>query len=360
MNVLMCCSDLSYKGGMVTVVKGYLSYDSWGDVNLSFIPTHCEAGKVKLVVYFAKAFAKILYSAVRGRIDIAHLHVAERGSFIRKSLIALTLKGFGIPIVLHHHGAEFDEYYLSAPPLLKKFISYILYKADVNIVLSNRLIGSITSKAGKAKTEVVYNAVEVPEENPYRASSRGILFCGRLGHRKGTYDLLEAIKRLSDDIDTDIKFYLCGDGDIEQVKEKCSNLGIASRIGHIGWTDGKLKAYIMRQSMINVLPSYNEGLPMTILETMACGIPSITTRIASIPEVVADGRNGLLIDPGDIDALCDALKKLINDDELRIKLSDESYKTVRQRFSLDHSVARLKEIYEYIFSRAASTLGSEM
>lgn len=84
---------------------------------------------------------------------------------------------------------------------------------------------------------------------------------------------------------------------------------------------------------------------MTILETMAKGIPNISTSIASIPEVLHNGENGFLITPGDIDALCECLLKLINNEQLRLEFSQKSYDLVNRRFSIDVNIKKLESIY---------------
>ena len=85
---------------------------------------------------------------------------------------------------------------------------------------------------------------------------------------------------------------------------------------------------------------------MTILETMAAGIPNISTNIASIPEVLHDGENAFMITPGDVNALVDRLRTLINDSELRRKFSEASYKLVTRDFSLSANIEKLKGIYK--------------
>ena len=83
---------------------------------------------------------------------------------------------------------------------------------------------------------------------------------------------------------------------------------------------------------------------MTILETMAYGIPNISTRIASIPEVIDDEKNGYLITPGDINGLTERIQRLIEDEELRIKFSDCAYKTIKSEFSMDSNIHKLKDL----------------
>ncbi|MDE5882020.1 MAG: glycosyltransferase family 4 protein, partial [Muribaculaceae bacterium] len=196
-----------------------------------------------------------------------------------------------------------------------------------------------------------YNAVATFPENLYDPDRKEVLFLGRLGERKGVYLLLEAIKNLDGELPADIRFNLCGDGEVEQVRQRAREMGISHRIGHVGWTAGELKEQILSRTVANVLPSYNEGLPMTILETMARGIPNLSTRVASIPEVIEDGVTGLLIDPGSVEQLTDALRRLLTDRDLRIKLSGNSYNLINERFSLESSVKRRMEIYDELMKK---------
>ena len=89
--------------------------------------------------------------------------------------------------------------------------------------------------------EVLYNAVNTYLKNPYNIQAKNILFLGRLGERKGVYDLLNVVQRLDSQIDMEYKFYLCGDGDINGVKKRVDELHIAHRIAYIGWIDGEMK-----------------------------------------------------------------------------------------------------------------------
>ena len=345
-NVLMCCSELSVKGGMVSVVKNYLNYNNWGEYNIIYVPTHTEKNKLVVFLYFIISYIKILKMAMFGNIEIAHLHTAERGSFYRKAILVRTLKRFGIKTIMHHHAAEFEEFYSGLNKTQKKFVNKTLEKVDLNIVLSKRLISMITDKCPTAKVEVLYNAVPVNARNPYNINAKRVLFLGRLGKRKGVYDLLDAIKLIDKNIPEEIKFYLCGDGEVEEVRERVNSLKLEHRIDHIGWIEAEQKIKFYNNSCINVLPSYHEGLPMSILETMSYGIPNVTTNVASIPEVVFDGKNGYLIEPGDVTALAEKLKDLILNDEKRSVFSNNAHELISNEFSLETHLEKLKEMYK--------------
>ena len=344
-HVLMCCSELTVKGGMVSVVKNYLGYNNWGKYEIHFIPTHTEKNKIIVAVYFAFAYLRILFLCCTKKISIAHLHTAERGSFFRKAILVRTLRKFGIKTILHHHAAEFEEFYAGLSKGKKDYVNRTLELADLNIVLSKRLINMILEKAPNAKVEVLYNAVPTYERIPRNPDARNVLFLGRLGRRKGTYDLFDAMKLIDNAIPKTVKFYLCGDGDIDGVKRKIEQLGLQERILHIGWIGPEEKKRIYNDISINVLPSYNEGLPMSILETMAYGIPSLTTAIASIPEVVFDGVNGFLVEPGDVEAIAKKLKTLICETELCHRLGENAYELITNEFGLKSHIEKLMDMY---------------
>ena len=138
--VLMCGSDIrTVKGGMVTVEKNYLEYPGWKKAEITFIPTHTEGNPLQKCLCFAGGWRKVLGCLIRKRADILHLHMAERGSFYRKAWLLKLGHWFGVPVVIHHHGAEFEDFYGTLSEKKKQYVKEILEEADLNLVLSERL-----------------------------------------------------------------------------------------------------------------------------------------------------------------------------------------------------------------------------
>ena len=108
---------------------------------------------------------------------------------------------------------------------------------------------------------------------------------------------------------------------------------------------GEAKDKALESADCMVLPSYAERLPMAILEAMACGLPIISTNVGTIPEVITDGIEGFLIEPGDIEALADRLVRLDRDKPLRRQMGLAGRELVRQQYSLDIMIKRLMDIY---------------
>ena len=247
-NVLMLGSDLSVKGGIVSVIRNYLEYKKWGNIKIKFIPTHKDGNKLYKMFYFFISLIKIDFNLIFKKYDVVHIHVSERGSIFRKSIVINHIKFLSkkTKIVLHHHGAEFNDFYNTLSLKKKQKIQKMLKTADVNIVLSNKLISTIKDKQPEAKVEVLYNAVNTYEKNMYNANGNIILFLGRLGERKGVYDLIDVLKDIKGQIEEkNIKVYLCGDGEVDKVKKLVEELGLNKIVEHVGWIGKKEKEQIL-------------------------------------------------------------------------------------------------------------------
>ena len=195
------------------------------------------------------------------------------------------------------------------------------------------------------KIRVVHNAVRIPEQPLYAPDARKLLFLGAVSRRKGIYDLLDAMKQISPQLDPQWKLELYGPDVTGSISEEIAARGLENRVRYCGWLTPEQRPQVLAQTAVNLLPSYNEGLPMTIMEAMAAGIPSITTRVAAIPEAVTD-KNGVLLEPGDVQALGRSILKLCSDAGLRQQMSRSSYETAAEKFSLDGHLCTMETLYK--------------
>jgi glycosyltransferase involved in cell wall biosynthesis len=97
-----------------------------------------------------------------------------------------------------------------------------------------------------------------------------------------------------------------------------------------------------------VLPSHNEGLPMSLLEAMAATLPVISTPVGGIPEVVEHGVNGLITDAGNVQSLANNMRALVDDAELRAKLGRAARETIQSRYSAEAVLPRLERLYQQL------------
>jgi glycosyltransferase involved in cell wall biosynthesis len=176
-----------------------------------------------------------------------------------------------------------------------------------------------------------------------------IVFLGQLGARKGAPQLIEALASLAGR--GDWAATMAGDGEVVQCRERVKQLGLADRIAIPGQLDAPAAAQLLGGADIFTLPSFAENLPMAILEACAAGVPVVATPVGEIRDVIEDGRNGLLVEPGDVAGLAQALQRLLDDPALRQSLGAAARADHAERYSLKAYLPRLAAIWK----RAAST-----
>jgi len=145
---------------------------------------------------------------------------------------------------------------------------------------------------------------------------------------------------------------LGGDGDVEETRDLVRELGLADKVDVPGWVGPAQVDEILRKADIFVLPSFAENLPMSIIEAFAYGVPVISTPVGSVPEMVEDGRTGLLVSPGDSVGLGDALQRLLSDADLRQTLARNARLVHDARYGISSHTDRLVSLW-----RAAARTG---
>lgn len=347
MKVLMVGVDEKTKGGMWSVARGYLQSQTYREAtNVKYVATATVGSSLKKLLFFGFGFLKIAVLLISKKWDIVHVHMSERGSVYRKLAVAMLAKLFRCKVAVHMHGAEFETWYNSLPEKKKRNVRRGLNGLDSVLILGEYWRPFISSlMEEKQKVKVLYNAVSVPQENRYQIEAKNMLFLGEVGRRKGVYDLLTAMKTIDGQLDDSYQLQIYGpnpDGDIEK---RIQEHNLQHRVRYNGWADPSQFEQLFAGVAVNILPSYHEGLPMTILETMAYGIPNITTSVAAIPEAV-NQENGALLQPGDTQTLAAAILILLQNPQLRKEKSENAYQTMKNTFSTEQHIGEVLKLYE--------------
>jgi glycosyltransferase involved in cell wall biosynthesis len=278
---------------------------------------------------------------------LVHIHLASRASFWRKSVLCGLAILFRRPYVLQVHGGEFSKFYEQECGVFAKWlVRTLLARADLTIALADLWRVALARIAPQARIRVLYNAVPIPASVPRVAGSepQRVLFSGRLGKRKGTLDLIHAFARIAPRF-PGAELVCAGEGDVEEAKRLAAELGIADRVSCPGWLSREGMRTQLARATIYALPSYAEGVPMALLEAMSWGVPVLTCPVGGIPEVVQSDYNGLLVTPGDVDAIERALTKLLSSSATRVRLGHAARMTITEKFSLDGAIAALAAMY---------------
>lgn len=351
-NVVMICT--AARGGMRSVVEGYVADGLFSRWNVVLLSSHVEGGLALRLATATKAFLRLIGLLIRRRVSLVHCHAAMKGSFWRKSLLALVSRLAGVPVVFHLHGSEMKSFVDKQPAILQRLVGWILEKQSVVVVLSESWLFYVKSIAPRANVEVLANYVDLPvlasKTTDGNETDVEVLFLGLVGTRKGVYDLLPAFKEAVAQVPS-MRLIIGGNGEVDRAQALAVELKIEDHVVFAGWVSGEEKVRLLQQAQIYVLPSYNEGLPVSLLEAMSWQVPVISTHVGGIPELVRDGVDGLLIDAGDQTALSSAIIKLAQNANLRLKMGAAARDQVERNFSKQVVLPKLEELYRsFIFS----------
>jgi len=338
--------SMNYPGGMTEVVRSYSAAGVFELWPLRYISTYAGREFSTKLRLWLSAVCSVLIQLARGRVALIHVHSAAYGSFWRKSALCTLALAFRVPYVIHlHDGRLADFYQRGCSRLAKSWVRAVLRKAARVVVLSRHWHDEVSRIEPAARTTIIGNPVPVPASiAPLQRPARTVSFLAWLHEDKGVLDLVRAIPIVLCAV-PEARFVLAGSGDAASIAELARSLGVEHALRLPGWVNGKDKDDLLRQSDVFVLPSYYEGLPLGVLEAMAHGVPVIATPAGGIRDVIRDGVNGLLVEPGRPEALARAMVALLEDDALRSRLREAAHSDVRKRYSTEVVIEDLEALY---------------
>ncbi|MFR1517251.1 MAG: glycosyltransferase [Clostridia bacterium] len=233
-------------------------------------------------------------------------------TFNMVNIIAMT--GLRIPLIVADRS---DPTHIPANKCIRKLRDFLYRFADT-IVLQSKKNQRYFSNAVQRKSAVIYNPVDVGH---YRGSAvhypkqKKIVYVGRMIRKKNPMLLLEAFYMLAEEF-PDYKLVFYGDGDLRgEIREKALEYGLEKRVE----IPGAIKDIFENicDAELYVLTSDYEGMPNALMEAMCLGLPVISTKVSGATDVIEDGKNGLLVDSGDTEALANAMRKMLSDHMFR-------------------------------------------
>lgn len=330
-------------GGIATVLVSLVrALQVYSDLDVRPVPSTVAGGKPQKLIAAGRAGRRLWRPGPSGP-RIVHFHLASGPSFWRKAWLHRVARAAGASSYLHVHGGGFMEFLERAPRAATGFIDETFHSARRVLAISRAQQLALATRFRRS-VELLPNAVEIPPltSPPLEPPVRWI-HIGRLGVMKGTWDLLQALQLLDAEDLPPWEALLVGDGDAAEARHRAESFGGKVRV--LGWQSADEIASLVRASHALVLPSYLEGMPMGLLEAMSSGRPVISTTVGGIPELVEHGVEGLLVAPGDIAGLADALRRLLVDDGLRAALGAAARAKVERDHRIETAAEKLHEMY---------------
>lgn len=354
MRVLLCTPwDISHGGGISRWAHHIVSHYKGCDIcnlNIDICSMDRSSYLDEIVSPIKRAYlglrdyysiSKIIIDKVnKGSYDIVHLVSSASISLVKDIYILWKLKRFGVKTVIHFHFGRIPQLfeqknweYRLMKTLLKladKVVVLDKMSYDTLVAAGYKNIDKLPNPLSPQISKIIENNINVEQ------IQRKILFVGHLYRTKGVFELVEACNKISD-----ISLTLVG-----QYEESIKNelLALADKKENSDWI--KFTSNIPMEQVIGemkscdlfVLPTYTEGFPNVIIESMACGCAIVTTPVGAIPEMLEEENGkyyGILVPPQNTQALKDGIEAMLNNEQLKTECRNNVQQRVNERYNID-------------------------
>ncbi|VBA61121.1 glycosyltransferase family 4 protein [Mycobacterium attenuatum] len=340
------------RGGMATVIALMAAHPD-ERICITVVPTFVDEPRWRRLLVGVHGMMRATWLVLCGRADVLHVHLAHGGSVVRKALPLWAARLARVPAVVHAHSYDFAGWFDRLPPLAQAAVRRML-PADRWLVLGERQLEEYATRlrVTDSRISVLHNAVRIPDVAVTQVGAERVhaVSVGRLGARKGSYDLIVAVASLDATVRNRLRVTLAGDGEVDEVRAAVNGAGLGEAIRVAGWLEPAARDELLASAHVFVLPSYNEGLPVALLEAMAYGLVPVTTMVGSMGEVISDRIDGLIVEPGCPGQIAGSLNVLVTDEQLRAGLGAVARDRAGE-FGLDRWYQQLTQLWTGLASK---------
>ncbi|MEB3274009.1 MAG: glycosyltransferase [Prochlorothrix sp.] len=296
-------------------------------------------GLLYQLFYFIEA--GILADQLKKR-RIKHLHNHIASSSCTVAMLAAELGGFGFSFTMHGPHIFFEPYRWHLTEKLKRaqFVACIGHFC--------RSQGYYFAPISHwASLHIIHCGVEPRLYLPstHTEERKRLLYVGRLSPEKGVPVLLESLRSVQE-THPDVSLTIVGDGPARREWEQwVAQYGLSNQVDFVGYRSQQEVRQYLRETDVFVLPSFAEGVPVSLMEAMAASVPVVATQVAGVSELVEAGVSGYVVPPGSAEALTDALVQLLNSPEQRSRMGTAGRAKVEAEFNLEFEAEKLAQLF---------------
>jgi glycosyltransferase involved in cell wall biosynthesis len=282
---------------------------------------------------------------------LIHFNIAlAKPSILRDSPLILIAKLFQKRMIIHLHGGDYLTH-KEMPTWMRWLLKLSFSDRNPKIVLSPLEAQAIKERLNVRNLFVLYNCVDLTDAMSFNREHDKheiirLLFLGRISDKKGLEFIYQALKSLKQK-EVKFKFTMAGKGPDQEVYVRKFKELLREDFEFKGVVSGEAKTKILKENNVFLLPSFFEGLPMALLESMSFGLVPITTNVGSIKYVITDSQNGIIVNAYSAKDIDIAIQKLSENSEYKNQLSSNAKNHILNHFKPEEYVIRLNEIYNY-------------
>jgi glycosyltransferase involved in cell wall biosynthesis len=341
-------------GGQGTVAQALYRSRLQAEVEFDVLSTTMQSlPPPPLPIRALAALKRTLKFAMRVRSnDVALIFSSDGFSLIEKSVMCMIARAMGIGVVLRTSAGGLRPQ-VERSGLIRWFFRKALKRAHV-VCSQGKTWTAFFEEFPEAFGKVleVPNAVGLPAYRRDPAMSRQIMYVGWMIAAKGIYDLVQVFAKVHERFPDAALHVVGGGGEAEGFAEAVRAAGLSESVRIHGWLPREKVFTLFHESAVLVLPSHSEGLPNVVLEAMAAGTPVVTTRVGSLPDVIHEGENGFLAQPGDVAKMAEDIVGLLAEPDTAYRIAAAARQTAQQ-----FSIEKVWPKYQEILTRAAQAAG---
>ena len=352
------------RGGVFSVMQNIANSDLSNEYIFetfarSDVPADAQ-GLIGRNLFRAKRFFRFFNQVRKGDYRFVHIHSPD-SVFLGSAVFMLLSRLAGVKTLLHMHGTDWDLFYRNAPWFAKLYKRMGLGLACRIVVLYQLWVDEIKKLLPSADVRVLRNFVppqdppdpgeieRVRESLDLTKENFVVLTVGWMGQNKGSYEILKAVPKVVTQDDS-IRFVLLG---AEEQPGDMACLSAIVKKENLGpWV--RLRGEVERDKVppfygaadVFLLPSFSEGMPMTIIEAMQSGLPVIASPVSAIPDMIQHGVSGWLINPGSPEEITESVLRLKRDGALRRKLAAAGKAVFEEKFEFWRGIGEIRRLYE--------------
>ena len=329
-------------------------------INLSTSTQLSEMGRggYRKFFVFLKLYSRVLSAVIKNRYDLCYLTINSKGAgYYKELVIVFILKLFGRKIVYHYHNKGVAE---RQDHTVQNLLNRFQFKNSKVILLSPRLYNDVAKYLPRDRVYYCANGIPGGCDTPLATlnlerESKAIpeiLFLSNMMVEKGVFNLLKASKILHD---KEVKFKTTFVGDWIDINETDFNdfvitNGLEKNVFYEGKKFGEEKSAYLKRADIFIHPTLNDCFPLAVLEAMQYGLPVISAIEGGIPDIVDDGKTGLLTPKNDIDSIVEKITILLNNSELRRSMGAAGLKKFNENYTLHLFEQNIKTVTDKILN----------
>ena len=259
---------------------------------------------------YIECFFRLLFDR---KIRIVHIHTASDNGFRRNIPFVNLAAAMGRKVVLHIHSGRFNEYYEKHHEQVEK----VFAKCAVVVALTKE-IKAFYEKMGCRKVVIINNIIEHPEQREIKKDDKAIhlLYLGVITQTKGIYDLIDVIAEHKEEFTGRLVLHVGGNKEVDKLQSLITAHHLENVVKFEGWVSGDKKTELLNQCDVFILPSYTEGVPISILEALSYGKYVVATNVGGVSDIV-DEKCGTMLPPQNKEALYKALIDLMEREEYK-------------------------------------------